>query len=92
MGIIFIENSSHYDNKNLGDTFIIKIILNFVLLLSSLTVFADDHALKSKPVLNLSAAKVMVDACEADQRKNGYNPLNTAIVDTGNDLIFIVEY
>ena len=52
----------------------IKIILTFVLLVTSLTAFADDHALKSKPVLNLSAAKVMADACEADQ-KSGYNPL-----------------
>ena len=65
----------------------IKIILTFVLLITSLTVFADDHALKSKPVLSLSAAKVMADACEADQNKSGYNPVNIAIVDTGNDLI-----
>ena len=28
----------------------------------------------------------MADACEADQ-KSGYNPVNIAIVDTGNDLI-----
>ena len=47
----------------------IKKILTFVLLITSLTAFADDHALKSKPVLNLSAAKVMADACEADQKK-----------------------
>ncbi len=59
----------------------------FVLLITSLKVFADDHALKSKPVLNLSAAKVMADTCEADQKKSGYNPVNIAIVDTGNDLI-----
>ena len=65
----------------------IKIILTFVLLITSLTAFADDHALKSKPVLNLSAAKLMADACEADQEKSGYNPVNIAIVDTGNDLI-----
>ena len=65
----------------------IKIILTFVLLVTSLKAFAADHALKSKPVLNLSAAKVMADACEADQIKSGYNPVNIAIVDTGNDLI-----
>ena len=50
-------------------------------------VFADGHALKSKPVLNLAMAKVMADACEADQKKSGYNPINIAIVDTGNDLV-----
>ena len=87
MRIILIENCSHWVTIYLGDTFMIKIIFTFVFLITSLTAFADDHALKSKPVLNLSAAKVMADACEADQNKSGYNPVNIAIVDTGNDLI-----
>ena len=47
----------------------IKIILTFVLLITSLPALTDDHALKSKPILNLSAAKVMADACEDDQKK-----------------------
>ena len=32
-------------------------------------------------------AKVMADACEADQRKSGYSPINIAIVDDGGDLV-----
>ena len=53
----------------------------------SLALFADGHALKSKPVINLSMAKVMADACEADQKKSGYAPINIAIVDAGGDLV-----
>ena len=55
--------------------------------LLSFNVFSDGHALKSKPVINLAMAKVMADACEADQQKSGYNPVNIAIVDAGNDLV-----
>ena len=58
----------------------IKIILTFVLLITSLTAFADDHALKSKPVLNLSAAKLMADACEADQKKSNSDNSNHDIL------------
>ena len=65
-----------------------KIILIIMLILPfSLSVFADGHALKSKPVINLSMAKVMADACEADQKSSGYAPINIAIVDAGGDLV-----
>ena len=40
-----------------------------------------------KPVINLSMAKVMADACEADQKNSGYSPINIAIVDAGGDLV-----
>ena len=65
----------------------IKKITIIMLLMISFKAFADGHALNSKPVINLSVAKLMADACEADQRKSGYNPVNIAIVDTGNDLV-----
>ena len=65
----------------------IKKILIIMLLISGVKAFADGHALNSKPVINLSVAKIMADACEADQRMGGYNPVNIAIVDTGNDLV-----
>ena len=58
--------------------------------MSCFKAFADGHALNSKPVINLSVAKLMADACEADQ-KSGYNPVNIAIVDTGNDLVFLED-
>ena len=65
-----------------------KIILIIMLILPfSLGLFADGHALKSKPVINLSMAKVMADACEADQKSSGYAPINVAIVDAGGDLV-----
>ena len=57
----------------------IKKILIIMLLLLGYKAFADGHALNSKPVINLSVAKLMADACEADQRKRGYNPVNIAI-------------
>ena len=66
----------------------IKILFYIFLLLPfSLYSVADDHAIKSKPVINLSLAKVMADACEADQKKSGYAPINIAIVDAGGDLV-----
>ena len=65
----------------------IKIILFIILLPLNFNAFADGHALKNKPIINLSMAKVMADACEADQKKNNYNPVNIAIVDAGNDLV-----
>ena len=58
-----------------------------MLLVLGYKAFADNLALNSKPVINLSVAKIMADACEADQKKSGYNPVNIAIVDTGNDLV-----
>ena len=65
----------------------IKIFLFIIFLPLSLSSFADDHALKMKPVINLSMAKIMADACEADQKKSGYSPINIAIVDAGGDLV-----
>ena len=66
----------------------IRFILCLLTLLTfSFNVFADDHAVKMKPTINLALAKVMADACEADQRKSGYAPINIAIVDDGGDLV-----
>ena len=58
----------------------------FILVLSTFTLAADP-TLKLKPVINLSLAKKMADACEVDQQNNGYNPVNIAIVDSGGDLV-----
>ena len=66
----------------------IKVLLSLFLLLPlSFNLFADDHAIKMKPVINLSLAKTMADACENDQKKSGYAPINIAIVDDGGDLV-----
>ena len=65
----------------------LKLLLLIILLPIHFNSIADDHALKSLPVINLEMAKVMADACEADQKKSGYNPVNIAIVDKGNDLV-----
>lgn len=65
-----------------------KILLYLSLILPlSLKSFADGHKIKMKPVINLSLAKLMADACEADQQKSGYAPINIAIVDDGGDLV-----
>ena len=64
-----------------------KKILFILLLPISLNALADGHALKMKPVINLSIAKIMANACEADQKKSGYSPVNIAIVDAGGDLV-----
>ena len=64
-----------------------KIFYLFLFLPFSMKVIADDHALKMKPFINLSMAKVMADACEADQKNSGYSPINIAIVDAGGDLV-----
>ena len=45
------------------------------------------NALDSKPVLNLSLAKKMADACEVAQETTGYRKISIAIVDAGADLI-----
>ncbi len=65
----------------------IRVMFISLILLISFKVFSDGHALKSKPVINLAMAKVMADACEADQKKSGYSPINIAIVDDGGDLV-----
>ena len=48
---------------------------------------AENLNLKLKPIITLSIAKVMADACEKDQQKSNYNPVNIAIVDSGGDLV-----
>ena len=65
----------------------IKYLLYVLLLIPTFNLAADGHAIKMKPVINLSVAKVMADACEADQQKSGYAPINIAIVDAGGDLV-----
>ena len=65
----------------------IKYLLYVLLLIPTFNLSADGHAIKMKPVINLSVAKVMADACEADQQKSGYAPINIAIVDAGGDLV-----
>ena len=65
----------------------IRALFIYLFLFLSFNAFSDGHALKSKPVINLAMAKVMADACEADQRKSGYSPINIAIVDDGGDLV-----
>ena len=44
-------------------------------------------ALDTKPFLTLDMAKIMADACEAAQKKDGYRKINIAIVDSGADLV-----
>ena len=62
--------------------FIFFIFFNFTCI-----TFAQDKSIKMKPVINLSMAKVMADACEADQKASGYAPINIAIVDDGGELV-----
>tara|TARA_B100001248_G_C27232877_1_gene385652 strand:- start:254 stop:766 length:513 start_codon:yes stop_codon:yes gene_type:complete len=59
---------------------LISIVFNYALHSQELT-------LEMKPVINLSLAKIMANACEEDQKKSGYNPVNIAIVDDGGDLV-----
>lgn len=64
-----------------------KLLVLIFLFLFSIKNYADDHSLKMKPVINLSFAKIMADACEEDQKKSKYRPVNIAIVDEGGDLV-----
>ena len=64
-----------------------KILFVLCMLPFTFSLMADGHALKTKPVINLAMAKVMADACEADQAASGYSPINIAIVDAGGDLV-----
>ena len=66
---------------------IIKILSLFCFFTLSISLLAEDLLLKFKPVINLSLAKAMADACEKDQERSGYNPVNIAIVDSGGDLV-----
>ena len=63
--------------------------LGYLLIFSifSFKCIADDHSIKTKPFINLALAKIMADACEEDQKKSGYAPVNIAIVDAGGDLV-----
>ena len=65
----------------------IRVLFIYIFLFLSFKALSDGHGLKSKPVINLAMAKVMADACEADQQKSGYRPINIAIVDDGGDLV-----
>ena len=44
-------------------------------------------ALENKPVMDLTLAKKLADACEAKKATTDWRPLNIAIVDAGADLI-----
>ena len=66
---------------------IYKLLSFFFILTLPLHSFAEELSLNFKPVINLSVAKAMADACEKDQERNGYNPVNIAIVDSGGDLV-----
>ena len=67
---------------------IYKLLSFFFILTLPLHSFAEELSLNFKPVINLSVAKKMADACEKDQERNGYNPVNIAIVDSGGDLYY----
>ena len=57
------------------------------MLMFLLGVTTTANALEQKPVLSLSLAKKMADACEANQAQEGYRKINVAIVDSGANLI-----
>ena len=60
-----------------------KLTITLGLILISKVAFT----LELKPVLDLSLAKKMADACEAKKATTDWRPLNIAIVDSGSDLI-----
>ncbi len=64
-----------------------KVIFFLITIFFSSQLLAVDNSLKMKPVINLSLAKIMANACEKNQLENGYNPVNIAIVDDGGDLV-----
>ncbi len=64
-----------------------KLFLITIMILTPFFANADGHAITNKPVINLTVAKIMADACEANQKKVGYAPINIAIVDAGADLV-----
>ena len=66
---------------------IYKLFYIFFVFALTLNSYSKDLSLELKPVINLSLAKEMANACEKDQKKNGYNPVNIAIVDSGGDLV-----
>ena len=66
----------------------LKKILIIVMIFSlNFNLSAIDPTIKMEPVINLEIAKIMADACEKDQKNNGYRPVNIAIVDKGGELV-----
>ena len=63
---------------------VINLLVTFALLLISAS---STFALDTQPVLSLTIAKKMADACEANQAELGYRKINIAIVDKGAHLI-----
>ena len=62
----------------------------FILLIHLLLtkhIIGEELDIKMKPVINLALAKAMANACEENQKKYKYNPVNIAIVDAGGDLV-----
>ena len=64
-----------------------KIAIILISIVFSYALHSQELTLEMKPVINLSLAKIMANACEDDQKKSGYNPVNIAIVDNGGDLV-----
>ena len=65
-----------------------KIIFIFLIhLLLPKHIISEELDIKMKPVINLALAKAMANACEENQKKYKYNPVNIAIVDAGGDLV-----
>ena len=65
-----------------------KSINNILLIIISIFFISKiAHSLEMKPVIDLSLAKKMADACEAKKATTNWNPINIAIVDSGADLI-----
>ncbi len=64
-----------------------KISLICLIYLFTTYIISEELDIKMKPVINLALAKAMANACEEDQVKYKYNPVNIAIVDAGGDLV-----
>ena len=64
-----------------------KIAIVLISIVTNYALHSEELTLEMKPVINLSLAKIMANACEEDQKKSGYNPVNIAIVDDGGDLV-----
>tara|TARA_B100000073_G_scaffold329833_1_gene317776 strand:+ start:458 stop:961 length:504 start_codon:yes stop_codon:yes gene_type:complete len=64
-----------------------KILNYFLVLLMIVFSVNTSIALENKPVMDLTLAKKLADACEAKKATTDWRPLNIAIVDAGADLI-----
>ena len=62
---------------------------NLIFLVSFSFIFINSVVLSldMKPVMSLSLANKMADACEAKKASKDWNPINIAIVDAGADLV-----